>query len=86
MLVAIGGVYSVHVKVPPDTDSLPKRLDLMGCWPTVYDAGMVPSDMSDYSVVVFCAGERTSVTEVLDLMRPYGATSARWLTEFYKAV
>lgn len=84
MLVTIGSVYSVHVKVPPV--DMPDRLTLMGSWPTVYGADLSPLDHSDYSVVVYAKGERSSMSDVLDLMRPYGATSGRWITDFFKEV
>lgn len=84
MLVTIGSVYSVHVKVPPV--DMPDRLTLMGSWPTVYGPDLSPLDRSDYTLVVYAKGERNSVSDVIDMMRQYGATSARWLTDFYREV
>lgn len=84
MLDTIGSAYSVQVKVPPV--DLPKKLTMMGCWPTVYRADMQPSENTDYTCVVYYDGTHTSTSQVLELMRPYGATSGRWLTDFYREV
>lgn len=84
MLVTIGSVYSVHTKIPP-TD-LPVRLTNMGCWPTVYNADSSPSDNADYVSVVYFKGERSSITDVIDLLRPYGCTSGRWITDFFEVL
>ena len=84
VLVTIGSVYSVHVKeTVPDKVG---RLTSMGCWPTVYDSDGLPSDSSDYTVVVYWEGDHGAAWEVMDVLKCYGATSCRWLSDFFREV
>lgn len=84
MLVTIGSVFSVHTKTAiPDKVA---RLTSMGCWPTVYDGDGLPTDSSDFTALVYWEGDLGASWEVMDLLRPYGATSARWLSDFFKEV
>lgn len=84
MLVTVGSVFSLHLKVPP-TD-LPERFECMGSWPTVYTKEGLPSECADYSVILYSKGEHCSLSDAMDMMRPYGATSGRWITDFFQEV
>lgn len=86
MLVTMGSTYSVHVKVPIIDLDENTRLTCMACWPTVYDGAGAPSEMADYLCIVYARGEHYSQWEVIEALKAYGATSARWLDDFFRVV
>lgn len=87
MLHTIGSTYSVHTKLPTnDVETMNKRLECMGCWPTVYHPDGLPSDSADYMSVIYAKGDHYAQWELMEALRPLGATSARWLADFFKEV
>lgn len=84
MVDSMGQVYCVHTReaIP----SLEEPFELMAIWPCTYGKNGEVRPYSDYCVIVLVHSTKYSMTDVMDALKGYGPTSARWLTDFWKEV
>lgn len=70
-------------KAPLSSDGLLDKFSLLITYPCCYEKDGTPSEMTDYISLVYVRSDHYHPTDVLDKLRSYGATSARWLTDFW---
>lgn len=83
-MYSFGSVFEVSTMVPVNVDGLPGKFDLILTLPCVYQQDGTPSDLSDYMNIVFVRSDHVSSSDVLEMLRAFGARSARWITDFWK--
>lgn len=81
---SMGQVYCVHTREA--IQHLTRPFELMSIWPCTYGKDGSPRSYSDYCVIVYVRSDNYSMTDVMDALKGYGPTSARWLTNFWKEV